>query len=64
VNDMKEELEKLKGELDNFHQNARDDRKLQAAFLYEMMVKIQEELKLYGVDIGITNGNDTSKTEW
>lgn len=61
---MKEELEKLKGELDNFHQNARDDRKLQAAFLYEMMVKIQEELKLYGVDIGITNGNDTSKTEW
>tara|TARA_R110002126_G_scaffold24129_1_gene84316 strand:- start:444 stop:629 length:186 start_codon:yes stop_codon:yes gene_type:complete len=61
---MKEELEKLKGELDNFHQNAIEDRKLQAAFLYEMMVKIQEELKLYGVDIGITNGNDTSKTEW
>ena len=61
---MKEELEKLKGELDNFHQNARDDRKLQAAFLYEMMVNLQKELKHYGVDIGITNGNDTSKTEW
>ena len=61
---MKEELEKLKGELDNFHQDAIEDRKLQAAFLYEMMVKIQKELKLYGVDIGITNGNDTGKTEW